>query len=71
MSALALWCRFAGWQGGTLADAERAFKDLPMAQKDRFCGVLVENLRTVTDPHVVAWFMRERSAACGLIVGAL
>lgn len=35
-----LWCEFAGWDGGTIHDALRAFRGLPLHEKDRFCGML-------------------------------
>lgn len=37
-----LWCMFAGWDGGTIHDALRAFEDMPMHKKDEFCGMLIE-----------------------------
>ena len=37
-----LWCMWAGWDGGTIHEAFRYFKDMPMVKKDEFCGFLIK-----------------------------
>lgn len=39
-----LWCMWAGWDGGTIHEAFRYFKDMPMSKKDEFCSFLINAL---------------------------
>jgi hypothetical protein len=66
-----LWMEHRGNQGGTIHDALRDFKALPMAEKDRFCGILVDNLSRLTDAHHARDFMQARNASVGLVVSGI
>lgn len=37
-----LWCLWRGWDGGTIHEAFRYFRQMPMHEKDSFCGFLVD-----------------------------
>lgn len=70
-NVMQFWMEYRGNQGGTIHDALRDFKALPMAEKDRFCGILVDNLASLTDAHHAQDFMRARIAATGLVIQGL
>lgn len=61
-TVLQIYCEFKGWQGGTLEQALSDFKNLPMEQKDRFCGLLVDNMGDITDIGRVRDFMHIRAS---------
>jgi hypothetical protein len=61
------WCEFNKVQGGTIHQAKYEFTHkFTMKEKDRFCGILVDNLDQIRDAHHVQDFMRLRLGACGL-----
>jgi hypothetical protein len=37
-----IWCMWAGWDGGTIHEAFRCFRDMPKATQDRFCTYLIK-----------------------------
>lgn len=42
LDTLDFWCLYAGWDGGTIHDAFRAFASWPMREKDAFCSALIK-----------------------------
>lgn len=60
MTVMDLWCKFRGQQGGTIHATIREFRELPIHEKDRFCGILVDNLQEISDLHHVQDLMRLR-----------
>ena len=70
-SVLNMWFDFAGWQGGTLADAQAAFLALPVDRMDAFCGKLVSSLDALTDVRNAGWFMHARVDAAGIVVSGV
>ena len=65
-NTLQLYCNFKGWQGGTIHQAMEDFKNLPMAEKDKFCGILVDTMLDNTDLQGLDWFMETRLQARGI-----
>ena len=61
-TTLEIFCTFAGWQGGTLAQALQAFRSWPMAEKDRFCSEVfrVQDAGNLADPENFLLFTRAR-----------
>lgn len=51
------YCRFRGWQGGTIHQAKEDYRALPVQQKYDFCLILIRVLLDLTDQEGVAWFV--------------
>jgi len=60
-NTLDLYCKFRGWQGGTIHHAMEDFKRIPLKDKDKFCGILVDTMSDNTDLHWLNWFMETRN----------
>jgi hypothetical protein len=56
-NTLELYCKFRGWQGGTIYQAVRDYKSLPLEQKHGFCLRLIRVFLDITDPGVAGWFI--------------
>ena len=56
-NTLELYCKFRGWQGGTIHQAVRDYEALPLEQKHDFCILLVRNLLDVTDAETAGDFL--------------
>ncbi len=55
------WCEFTGWQGGTIHQALYEFKhNLSWKDKDKFCGVICDNISNISDKHHARDFMHAR-----------
>lgn len=69
MTVMDLWCRFRGIQGGTIHQAKHEFRyGLTDQERDRFAGILVDNIKDIQDLHHVQDFMKLRLQACGLVI---
>lgn len=66
MNVLDIYCKFKGWQGGTIHQAMEDFQTLDIKEKDKLCGMLVDNLMSLTDPINARWFMSQRLRSLGL-----
>lgn len=66
-TTLDAWCAFRGQQGGTIHDARAEFTRLTQAERDRFCGILADGIRSISDPATALEFMRERMSLVGLV----
>jgi hypothetical protein len=60
-NTLGLYCKFRGWQGGTIHQAMEDFNRLPLKEKDKFCGILVDTMPDNTDLQGLKWFMENRN----------
>lgn len=60
-TVLQLFCDFIGTQGGTIHQAINEFKDLPIEEQDKFCGILVDNMFNITHLEDVQTFMEIRN----------
>jgi hypothetical protein len=65
-TVLDVWLAFRGYQGGTLADALREFRSLPLAEQDRFCTRLAGSLGLISDVGNARAFMAARMDSIGL-----
>lgn len=65
-TTLDAWCAFRGQRGGTIHDAQRDFDRLTERERDRFCGIIADNTRDISDLEHAVWFMRRRNALVGM-----
>ena len=70
-TTLDYFCEAMGWQGGTIHQARERFAIEDMPTMDRVCGVLVDNIRNISDPDKALWFTRHRASAAALHVRGL
>ena len=68
-STLDAWCAFRGQQGSTIHDALAEFSRLTQAERDRFCGILADGIRSISDPATALEFMRKRNNVLGIVTG--
>lgn len=66
MTTLDLFCRCFGWKGGTIHDAKKRFAIASLKKLDRFCGMISDNLWSITDKETAQYFMRARLNAVTL-----
>ncbi len=60
MTCLEIFCRFKGYQGRTLTQAIQEFKQLDMSSKDKFCGLLIDNMMNIADLATMKMFVNLR-----------
>ena len=65
INTLELYCKFKGWNGGTIHQAMEDFSSLTKAEQDKFCGILVDTMLENTDINGVSWFMENRISHLG------
>ena len=70
-TTLDYFCQALGWETGTLEMAKQRFAVEDMRTMDYICGVLVSNMRDISDLENVQYFTRKRLEAAGLHVRGL
>jgi hypothetical protein len=57
MTTLDLYCKYKGWQGGTIHQAKQDFSSLPSREKFDFVSILKENKQDCSDYYdQFPWF---------------
>lgn len=67
MTTLEAYCKANGWQGGTIHGCEDHFAHLTLAQQDKICGYLVDNISNISDTGKVKYFLEQRNNHLAII----
>lgn len=60
MTTLEAYCKANGWQGGTIHGCEDHFAHLTLAQQDKICNYMMQNMKDISDLRTMQYFFDRR-----------
>ena len=70
-TCLELFCKYLGWQGGTIHQAKKHFAIASINEMDSICGYLVDNMGIISDLDTLQYFTQKRLEANNLTIRAM
>lgn len=67
ITTLEAYCKANGWQGGTIHGCKDHFAHLTLAQQDKICNYMMENMGNISDIETMQEFLSERNNPMAII----